>query len=232
MEWFSIAPISGIKRPAENDLTHEAPLAKRLELLSIRPPPSTHHKTSKPHHHHPSQETRMEVDNVVYIDTLSDSDSDSDSEEKVIFIPDVEKRLTKIPEHVLQAPGSGLKTPVDTGGTSTDLILYSVPKSLSVAGDEGDGVRKAIIESRARLRMKREAEERERRNTEADAAAAMNVMATNGVGGGMMSNVPVGGMVNGFSTVPASVNGVGMGSGPSAGFVCASVYDPDEMEIE
>ncbi|KAF8245973.1 hypothetical protein K440DRAFT_632909, partial [Wilcoxina mikolae CBS 423.85] len=171
----------------------------------------------------------MEVDNVVYIDTLSDSDSDSEDSEKVIFIPDVEKRLTKIPEHVLKAPGSELKTAaVNTGGTSTDLILYSVPKSLSVAGDECDGVRKAIIESRTRLRMKREAEERERRNAEAEtaAAAAMDVMAANGVGGGMMSSVPVGGMVNGFSNVPTSVNGVGL-----AGFVSDSVYDPDEMEI-
>jgi hypothetical protein len=70
------------------------------------------------------------------------SDSESDSE-KLIFLPDIEKRFSRIPQQVLTGGGEG----------NQELVLYSVPKSISV--DEGhDSVRKAIIEARARAREK------------------------------------------------------------------------------
>ena len=77
------------------------------------------------------------------------SDSESDSE-KLIFLPDIEKRFSRLPQHVL-ASGS------DHSGQ--EMVLYSVPQSLSVDAQH-DSVRKAIIEARARAREKAAEEER------------------------------------------------------------------------
>ncbi len=81
----------------------------------------------------------------VYIHDLdAELASDSESEtERLIFLPDIEKRFSRIPQHVLSGGGDG----------SQELVLYSVPKSLSV-DEEQDSVRKAIIEARARARDK------------------------------------------------------------------------------
>ena len=98
--------------------------------------------------HNDGQDEHMQLDDRpdrVYIHDLDAelaSDSDSDSE-KLIFLPDIEKKFSRIPQQVLTGGGDG----------SQELVLYSVPKSLSV--DEGqDSVRKAIIEARARAREK------------------------------------------------------------------------------
>jgi hypothetical protein len=173
----------------------------------------------------------MDVDNVVYIDSLSDDEDEDEDEGKVIFIPDIEKRLTKIPENVLRAPEIELQTVKQGAGTSKDLVLYSVPKSLSVP-DESDGVRKAIIESRARLRLKREAEEAERLQLEkVNASAAMaDAMAVNGMGMNAMDGA---GMMNGVNNMAASMNGMGIINGVNSVPVgYGGVYDPDEMDIE
>lgn len=74
---------------------------------------------------------------------LADIESD---EEKLVFLPDIEKKLSKLPKQVLY--GSR-----DDDHDGQELVLYGVPKSLTV--DEGhDSVRKAIIESRERAREK------------------------------------------------------------------------------
>jgi hypothetical protein len=98
--------------------------------------------------HENHHDEHMQVDerpDRVYIHDLDAelaSDSESDSE-RLIFLPDIEKRFSRIPQRVLTGGGDG----------SQELVLYSVPKSLSV--DEGhDSVRKAIIEARARAREK------------------------------------------------------------------------------
>lgn len=80
----------------------------------------------------------------VYIYNLDDELSGTESdEEKLIFLPDVEKRLAKIPKSVL--------TSSIPPATSNEIVLYNVPQSLSVP-EEQDSVRKAIIETRARAR--------------------------------------------------------------------------------
>ena len=92
----------------------------------------------------------MQVDDTrdrVYIHDLDKELEDIESEdgkERLIFLPDIEKHFSKLPQHMLAGSGQD---------ASRELVLYSVPKSLSV--DEGhDSVRKAIIESRQRAREK------------------------------------------------------------------------------
>lgn len=105
-------------------------------------------KTSKetPQQRIPIEEERMEVDNVVYISDL-DSDSESDTDEKVVFLPDIERKLNKIPYSL--AGSDRLKDQP----TSTELVLYTIPSSISIP-EQKDVVRRAIIESRQRLRQK------------------------------------------------------------------------------
>ena len=87
----------------------------------------------------------MEVDNVVYVSDL-DSDTESDADDNVVFLPDIERKLNRIPYQLMS------RRPKDLS-TSTELVLYSVPSSISVP-EQNDVVRRAIIESRQRLREK------------------------------------------------------------------------------
>lgn len=91
----------------------------------------------------------MQLDDTkekVYIYNLDQELSDVESEEeKILFLPDIEKKLGKIPQSVLTTQSQ----PV----TSSEMILYNVPSSLSVPREQ-DKVRKAIIETRARVRDK------------------------------------------------------------------------------
>ena len=91
----------------------------------------------------------MQLDDTkdrVYIHNLDEELADIESEEeKLVFLPDIEKKLGKIPKSVLLGEGHP--------STGNEVVLYSVPSSLSVP-EEQDNVRKAIIESRARAREK------------------------------------------------------------------------------
>lgn len=81
----------------------------------------------------------------VYIHDLAAELSDIESdEENPIFLSDIEKHLSKIPKHVLLGP-----EPKST--EANQLVLYNIPTSLSVPEDQ-DGVRKAIVEARQRIR--------------------------------------------------------------------------------
>lgn len=210
----------------------------------------------KPRNRNPLAEQRMEVDNdnVVYIDSL---DSDTDEEEaatrgKVIFIPDIEKKLNQIPDHILKPGGSdgngqtGLGGRAASGSTGSnglngmDLVLYSVPKSLSMPNENCDGVRKAIIESRKRLREKNEREAREKAEKEALAAAQTQAaLAAQAAQNGMMNTtnyIGMGhGMGNSFNAMPDMMNAGGFFGGfnnmTTANNGVAD-YDPDDMEIE
>ena len=83
----------------------------------------------------------------VYIQSIDDELADIESdEEKLIFLPDIEEKLSKIPQHILR----GSKSDEHEG---QELILYSVPSSLTVP-EERDSVRKAILEARQRARDK------------------------------------------------------------------------------
>lgn len=83
----------------------------------------------------------------VYIYNIDDelSSDDDDDDSKLIFIPDIEKRLkeTRIPPSILANKDGEL--------AGMQVVLYSDPKSLTVP-EEKDGVRKAILDARRRLR--------------------------------------------------------------------------------
>ena len=82
----------------------------------------------------------------VYIYNLDDElKAVDEDEEKLVFLPDIERKLNRIPKSLLRGH-------TQPSGNS-EVVLYQVPSSLSVP-EEHDNVRKAIIESRARAREK------------------------------------------------------------------------------
>lgn len=92
----------------------------------------------------------MQVDDSkhkVYIYNIDDElSSDSESDDgKLVFLPDIEKhlKLNRIPPSIFTNEEGEL--------AGMQMILYSDPKSLTVP-EEKDSVRKAIIESRHRVR--------------------------------------------------------------------------------
>jgi hypothetical protein len=72
-------------------------------------------------------------------------------EPTTIFLPDIDKKVSAIPQRLLQNQNRN---------TNTQMVLYHVPESISVPKEQ-DAVRKAIIASRARAR---EEQAREREN--------------------------------------------------------------------
>jgi len=177
-------PAIGMKRPPDSDLLSEQPLAKRLELLSLRPPmpsPKPGRSAAAPALTAPVPlpGERMEVDNVVYIHSLDDelaAEPDDDLEGRVIFVPDIERKFTRIPDSVLKCSGNDRADDGEglgaTRGTSTELVLYSVPRALSVQEGQ-DSVRMAVIESRERLRLKQQLELADTGNTVEDDSEEM-----------------------------------------------------------
>lgn len=84
----------------------------------------------------------------VYIyDLDAELASDSESESKPIFIPDIEKHLNNLPKVVL------IGDEAREAQKNMQMVLYNVPSSLSVPANK-DSVRKAILESRARVRAR------------------------------------------------------------------------------
>ncbi|MCJ1295257.1 hypothetical protein MMC34_006819 [Xylographa carneopallida] len=147
--------IHGLKRPASDELDNEQPFTKRFNLLnledvgklyiSVKDPPTTPPRRSRSNAFSDSMNLDETRDRI-YIHNLDDEISDIElEEEKLVFLPDIEKRLTKIPKSVLL----GQSQP----HTSNEVVLYSVPESLSIPPEQ-DNVRKAIIESRERARQK------------------------------------------------------------------------------
>ena len=87
----------------------------------------------------------MELENTrekVYIHNLDQELSDvGDEGERLIFLPDIEKELGRIPKSVL----TGHSQPI----TGNEVVLYTVPSSISIPREK-DNVRRAILETRAR----------------------------------------------------------------------------------
>ncbi|KAI7698728.1 hypothetical protein KC353_g16814, partial [Hortaea werneckii] len=101
-------------------------------------------------------EELMAVDDTrdrVYIHNLDDelAEIESPDEERLIFLPDIEKKLSRLPSHVL----TGQK-----GDKNQELVLYSVPQSLTPS-EESDITRKTILEARQRARDKAAEEARQ-----------------------------------------------------------------------
>ncbi|KAB5549656.1 hypothetical protein GE09DRAFT_180689 [Coniochaeta sp. 2T2.1] len=122
------------------------------------------------------EEEPMQLDDTkhkVYIYNIDDelsSESEKgdaaggDGEEKVVFLPDIEKHLRRrrmlpgIPGGELGGLGLG---PLDMGDAAgREMVLYSVPRAISVP-EEQDSVRKAIIEARQRMRERQKGESEE-----------------------------------------------------------------------
>ncbi|KAL9121163.1 MAG: hypothetical protein Q9187_002278 [Circinaria calcarea] len=141
------------KRHADDNLESEQRLAKRFNLLSlehigklytpVKPPTPERRKRSN------AFSDSMRLDDTrdkVYIHDLDEEVSDIESEEeKLLFLPDIEQRLTKIPKSVLISQS---QPPI-----SNEIVLYNIPESLSIPKEQ-DSVRKAILETRARAREK------------------------------------------------------------------------------
>lgn len=108
----------------------------------------------------------MEVDNdnpnVVFVHNLDDellSDEDEDAK-GIVFLPDIEKKLTRVPYDIARgSSGGGEMRQPQQAETSTALVLYTVPTSLTVSAEQ-DGVKRAIIEARERIRKKQAEETR------------------------------------------------------------------------
>ncbi|PHH77465.1 hypothetical protein CDD80_584 [Ophiocordyceps camponoti-rufipedis] len=89
----------------------------------------------------------------VYIYNMDD-DLSSDSEPddgRLVFLPDIDRHLrqTRIPPAVLASPEGEL--------AGMQVVLYNDPRSLTVP-EERDGVRRAILDARQRLRDKQKRE--------------------------------------------------------------------------
>lgn len=163
---------------------------KRLRALSIRNEERLAEKNSAPQWHGqqnskpavlvsgfkrtptptPPALDGMQIDdtrNRVYIADIDAELAESSSdEERLIFIPDIEKRLNRLPPQFYQSAATQNQGP-------RELVLYSDPKSLSV--DEGhDSVRKAVVEARHRAREKAAAETRARQEDMERSYGAIN----------------------------------------------------------
>ncbi|KAK7430230.1 hypothetical protein QQZ08_003205 [Neonectria magnoliae] len=115
----------------------------------------------------PIPDDTMQLDNTkhkVYIYNIDDElSSDSESEEgKLVFLPDIEKHLraTRIPPSILARK--------DADSEGMEVVLYSDPKSITVPEDK-DSVRKAIVESRRRVREQQRLERESKKSAEAAA---------------------------------------------------------------
>lgn len=170
----------GFKRHAEEEPEGEQPITKRLarmrigkdEQNGVLPHASAHYAI--PHHPQPtisspapipyraSTDDLMPLDDTkdkVYIHDLESEIAQIEAEEpKCLFLPDIDRKISAIPQQLLRC---------HTNNANTQMVLYQVPSSISVP-EEQDHVRKAIIATRARAREKqaREAEESQKKNEE------------------------------------------------------------------
>lgn len=150
------------KRKAESQDNER--LSKRLSLLNIEqngqklyvPVESPHLQptTSKTLTQIPEGDA-MELEDTkhkVYIYDLDAelADGSEPDDGRLVFLPDIEKHLAKN-----RIPSALLARTNNDEGADMQLVLYQEPSSLSVP-QEFDSVRKAIAETRARLRQKQQ----------------------------------------------------------------------------
>jgi hypothetical protein len=133
-----------------NDIT--AQLHKTVPVTTI----------TRAHHDDDSMEVDNDNSNVVFVHNLDDElSSDEDEDAKgIVFLPDIEKKLTRVPYDIARgSSGGGEMRQPQKAGTSTALVLYTVPTSLTVSAEQDD-VKRAIIEARERIRKKQAEEAR------------------------------------------------------------------------
>jgi len=144
-------------------------------------------------------------------DELSDGESSSD-EGKLLFLPDIKKHLleSRIPASI-RANAEG-----ELAGRSlgNELVLYSVPSSLSVP-EEQDSVRKAIIESRARTR------ERQRQDKETARTSRPDI-----------TPFAIGSAPSSANPLQTPEGGILGSATPEVETISDSLDDPDAMEVD
>lgn len=144
--------------------------------IPVTPPPSN--GTPIPPENGPVtavEDDSMNVDDTrhrVYVQNLDAEIAEieaNEPEERLIFLPDIEKHFSRIPEHLLAAPQDATHA-----ARQQELVLYSVPRSLTM-DERHDTVRKAILDARQRARDKAvedaRREEMERQYTKDDGEA-------------------------------------------------------------
>ncbi|KAL8920928.1 MAG: hypothetical protein Q9208_005954 [Pyrenodesmia sp. 3 TL-2023] len=153
------------KRRADDNLEGEQRLSKRFNLLNLEHTGKLYIPVQGNAPNAPSDppigpasnahDDSMQVDDTkdkIYIHNLAAEIADLESDEETpLFLPDIEKKLSKIPQSVLTG-----RSPAPT---SNQMVLYNVPSSLSVP-EERDSVRRAIMDSRARAREKQAQEQK------------------------------------------------------------------------
>ena len=92
--------------------------------------------------HNDSMQVDENRDKVYIYDLDKELEELDPDDENVVFLPDIERKMSKIPASIL-------KTTIDPA--NQELVVYNVPSSLSVP-QEQDNVRKAIVEARIRAR--------------------------------------------------------------------------------
>jgi hypothetical protein len=184
------------KRRAEEEPEGDHPITKRLAQMRIgqekqeglREGILSYHQ-DRPHLqtsitspvHHPngsSPDDLMFVDDTkdkVYIRDLESEIAQIEAEEpRGIFLPDIDRRISAIPQQLLQN---------QTNNANSQMVLYQVPSSISVPEDQ-DHVRKAIIATRARAREEqaRKAEEGKKNEQHVPIGNVMNGFVPDGIG--------------------------------------------------
>lgn len=168
------------KRHAEEEVQGEQRITKRLARMRIdeEKQKATAEGVLSSHlahrHLHPSAnlppvanggyspDDRMYVDDTKDKIYIHDLDSEiariEDEEPKGIFLADIDRKISAIPQQLLQNR---------TNNANTQMVLYRVPSSISVPEGQ-DHVRKAIIAVRARAREEqaRKAKEMEQEHEE------------------------------------------------------------------
>ncbi|KAK6431592.1 hypothetical protein LTR95_012249 [Oleoguttula sp. CCFEE 5521] len=132
--------------PSNGNFYLTAPTSATTQTNGNNGAPSVLHPTAR--------KDSMSIDdtpNRVYVHDIDAELADSESrepQERLIFLPDIEKHFSRIPQQVL----TGRRGSVDNH-EAQQLVLYDVPKSLTK--EEGhDSVRRAILEARQRARQK------------------------------------------------------------------------------
>ncbi len=92
---------------------------------------------------------------------IAQIEADEAAASQTVFLPDIDKKVSAIPQRFLQSHPPQNASPPLTLNTNTALVLYRDPTSITVPEEE-DAVRKAIIAARTRAREKQAAEQRER----------------------------------------------------------------------
>ncbi len=126
----------------KQEALQDRPLTSYLDRSHLQPSVSSPEPAAGGY----SKDDQMNLDDTkdtLYIHDLESEIAQIEAEEpKGIFLPDIDKKISAIPQQLLQN---------QTNNANTQMVLYQVPSSISVP-EEQDHVRKAIIATRARAR--------------------------------------------------------------------------------